>query len=139
MLRLADLSYNLIDKGNNLLVDGMRLINGLNHLLFGNLISPGLNHNHLLAGRSHGQVQISILPLLLRWVDHKFPIYHPHLGGRARAGKRNIRNAGRNRRPQHRHQLRTALWIHAHYQVIQSYVIAVVLGEQRAHRAVNHA
>ena len=137
MLGLAHLSHDFVDKGDDGLVDLMGLVDGLNHLLLRNLVGAGLDHDDLLFGGSHGQVQVAVLPLLLGRIDYKLTVHHAHLGHGTGAVKGDVRNAGGNRRTQHGNQLRAAGGIHAHDHVVQGHVIAVILGEQRAHGPVD--
>ena len=116
----------------------MGLENSVDHCLLGNLIGAGLDHDHLFSGRCYGQSQVGYALLVSGWVDDKFAVDQAYLSGCAGAVKGNIGNAGCNGRTQHGSQLRAALRIYGHNYVVQSYVIAVVLGKQRTHGAVDH-
>ena len=55
---LFTVSYDLVNKLNDLQVDIMRKINRLDHLVFFDLIGTCLNHNDFFAGRGDCQVQV---------------------------------------------------------------------------------
>ena len=112
MLLFAHLGNNLIDKGNNRLIDVMGCVNRLNHLCFRDFIGSCFDHDDLFTGGGHSQLQISLFPLLLGRIDNQFSVNHTDLCHGTGTGKGNIRNACGNRSTQHRHQLRTALGIH---------------------------
>ena len=118
VLRLADLCYNLIDELDNLKIDCMTFINGINHHFFFYFICASLNHNDLFAGRCNGQLQITLIPLCLRRIYDQLTVHKTHLRHRTRTVKRDIGNAGGNRCAKHRGQLRTALRIYRHYHIV---------------------
>ena len=115
----------------------MSLVDSFDHGSLRNLISTCFDHDHFLSGRSNGQVQIALLPLLLAGIDDELAIDHAYLGHSAGAIERNIGNAGSDSCTDHSHQLRTTLGIHAHYHVVQGYIITVILGEQGTHGSVD--
>ncbi len=139
VLGFAHFRHNPVDESDDGLVDLVSLIDGLDHLLLRNLIGAGLNHDDFLPGGSHCQSQIPVFPLLLGRVYHELPIHKPHLGHGTGTVKRNVRNAGSHRRPQHCHQFRTAGRVHAHNHIVQRDIIAVILGKKRTHGPVNDA
>ena len=115
----------------------MSLVDSFDHGSLRNLISTCFDHDHFLSGRSNGQVQIALLPLLLAGIDDELAIDHAYLGHSAGTIKRNIRNAGSDSSTDHGYQLWTTLGIYAHYHVVQGYVVTVILGEQGTHRSVD--
>ena len=115
----------------------MSLVDCFDHGSLRNLVGSGFDHDDFLSGRGNGQVQITLLPLLLAGIDDKLTIDHTHLGHSTGTIKRNIGNAGCDCGTDHGHQLGTALGIYTHYHVVQGYIIAVILGEQRPHRSVD--
>ena len=137
MLRLSNLSDNVIDECDQLLVHIMSQVDRFDHLLFRNLIGSGLDHDHLLRGGSNSQIQIPVFPLFLGRIDDEFTVNHSHLGHGAGTVKRNIRNACGDCGTDHGNQLRPACRVHGHHQVIQGHIIAVILREQRAHGTVD--
>ncbi len=114
----ANLRHNLIDKGNDRLIDFMGFINCLDHLILGNLIGSCLNHDYLLCGGSHSQIQVAVLPLLLGRIYHEFSVHHSHLGHGAGPVKRNVRNTGGDCGADHGYQLRAALGVNAHNHIV---------------------
>ncbi len=139
MLLLAALRYNGIDKFDQLLVHLMGLKDGVNHLLLRNLVCAGLDHDYLFSGGSHRQGQIGHLLLVGCGVDNELPVNQAHLGHGAGTVKGNVGNAGSDGGTQHSGELRTAVRINGHNDVVQRYIVAVVLGEERTHGAVNYA
>ena len=139
MLLLTALCNDLINESDDGLVYFMCLVNGFDHLCLRDLICTGLDHDHFLTGGCDGKVQIAFLPLLLGRVHDQLAIDHTHLGHGTRAVERNIRNAGSDCGTDHCHQFRTALGIHAHYHIVQGYVVPIILREQGTHRSVDHA
>ena len=53
----------------------MGLLNGLEHLVVGDLVGAGLDHDHLLAGGDHGDVQIADLALFAGGVDDQLTVH----------------------------------------------------------------
>ena len=139
MLFLTALSHDGVDELDNFLVYFMSPKDGVNHNLLRHLIGSGLNHDNLFPGGSHGQSHIRHLLLVSSGVDDELAANQTHLCGSTGTCKRDIGNAGRNSRTQHGCQLRAAVRIHAHYDVVQGHVVAVILGEQRTHGTVNNA
>ena len=75
----------------------MCFVNSLEHLLLRDLIGTSLDHDDLFSSRSYSQLQVTLVPLLLRRVDDQFAVDHTHLCHRAGTIKRDIRNAGSDR------------------------------------------
>ena len=138
MLFLAALSYNGVDKADNLLVHFVCLKNSIGHLLLRDLIGTGLDHDHLFPGRCNSQSHVGNLLLICCGVDDKLSVHKTYLCGCAWSGKGDIGNTGRNGGTQHSGQFRAAVRINGHYDIIQRNIIAVILWEQRAHGAVDH-
>ena len=74
-LGLADLGDHLVDELDLLLVLLVGLLNGLEHLVIGDLVGAGLDHDHLLAGGDHGDVQIADLALFAGGVDDQLTVH----------------------------------------------------------------
>ena len=138
MLRFSDFCYDPVYKRNDRLIDLVCLVNSLYHLFLGNFVRSGFDHDHLLASRSHCQIQIAGFPLFLRRVNDKFTIDHSYLSHSAGTIKRDIRNTGSNRGTNHSNEFRTALRIHTHYHIVQRDVITIILWEQRTHRSIDN-
>ena len=139
MLRLSDFRHNFLDEINDLKIHLMCHINGLQHAVFRNFIGSCFDHNHLLAHRSNGQAQISLIPCLLSGVDKEFSVLHPDLCHGTGSVKGNIRDRSRNAGTDHRHKLRSAFRIYRHHHVLNGNIISVILRKQRSHRPVNHS
>ena len=139
MLFLAALSHNGVDKPDDFLVYFMGLKDGVNHDLLRNLIGAGFNHDDLFPGGGHGQGHVRHLLLVGSGVDDEFAVNQTYLRGSAGTCKGDVGNAGCNGRTQHGCQLRAAVRVHAHYNVVQGYVVAVILRKQRTHGAVDNA
>ena len=118
MLRLSDLSNDLIDEFDDLKVYRMALVDCIDHHFFFYFICACLDHDDFFSCRSNRQAKITLIPLKLGRVDDQLAVYHTHLCHCTRTVKRDIRNAGRNCGTKHRGQLRTALRINGHYHVV---------------------
>ena len=139
MLFLTALSHDGVDELDNFLVYFMSPKDGVNHNLLRHLIGSGLNHDNLFPGGSNGQCHVRYLLLVSSGVDNKLTVNQTHLRGGTGTCKRNIGNAGCNGRTQHGCQLRAAVGVHTHYDVVKGHVVAVILREQRPHGAVDNA
>ena len=129
MLRLANLFHNLVDKRNDRLVYIMALVDRLDHLVLRDLIGACLDHDHLLCCGSHGQLQITLVPLLLGRIHDELSVHHTHLRRCTRTCKRDIGNCGNQCGTDHGNDLRTACRIYGHYHVVDRHVVAVILRE----------
>ena len=129
MLRLANLFHDLIDKRDDRLVYIMALVDRLDHLVLRDLIGACLDHDHLLCCGCHGQLQITLVPLLLGRIHDELSVHHTHLRRCTRTCKRDIGNTGCNRGTKHSRNLRITLRINRHNHVYQCYVVSVVLRE----------
>ncbi len=139
LLRLADFLADLVDEGNQLLVDRICLIDVVDHILLGDLICAGLDHHDTVCRGSNGQAKIALVPLLLARVDDNIAVDKAYLRGSARSGKRDIGNRGRNRGADHGKKLRSALRVNTEDHALQRDIIAHILREQRTHRTVDDA
>ena len=139
MLFLAALRDDLIKELDDLLVDLISLVDGLDHLRFRNLVRAGFDHDDLLAGRSDRELQLGFVAELIARVDDELTVYEAELRHCARAVKRDVGDAGGKRAAEHGDNFRIAFRINGHNQVIQCDIVPIVLREQRPHRAVNNA
>ena len=137
VFRLSACCNDLINKFDDLLVYIMCLIDCLDHLCFRNLVGARFDHDYFLTGGCNGQVYIGNCFLCQCRVDDQLAVDHTDLGHCTRTVKRNIGNAGCDRGTQHRNNLRVAVRIYGHYHIVQGNVVAVILREQRTHRAVD--
>jgi len=138
MFLFSALCYDLVDEFDDLLVHFMSLVDSLDHLIFRDLISSGLNHDNLLSCRSNRKLKIRNCLLCKCRVDDKLAVDHTNLCGCAWTVKWDIRNTGCNGRTKHSRDLRIAFRINRHNHIYQSYVISVILWKQRTHRTVDN-
>ena len=138
MFFFTTFSYDLVDKTDDLLVYIMCLIDCFNHSIFRNFICTGFDHDNFFSCGSNCQLKIRKFFLSQRRVDNEFTVDQTYLCSCTRSVKRNIRNAGCNRGTKHSRNLRIAFRIYRHNHVDQSYIISVILREQRTHRTVNN-
>ena len=138
VLRLTALIHDVLDESDDILVEVVCCIDRLNHNVFRNFLSAGLDHDDLLLCGSYGKSQIGYLLLLSGRVEDQLAVDETHMGRRDRAVKRDIRNAGSDGSADHSGQLRAASGIYAHNKAVQGYVVAVILREQRTHRTVDN-
>ena len=137
-LLLADLLLDALDKLDDLLVALMTGHNAVEHILVAHLIGAGLDHRHPAVRRGHGHCHLADLALLLGGVHHELAIHQAHRNAADRAVPRDIGNTQGDGRTDHGRDLRRAVGIHAHHRADDGHIVAHILGEQRADRAVNH-
>jgi len=138
-LRLADLSLDLLNEGNDLLV---RLVAGhdaVKHHFVGNTLRSGFDHGDTAGGGSHGDGHFALATLLGTRVDDVFAVHISDGNAADRASPRNIGNRKRDGGADHGGDLRRAVGIDRHHGAHHGHVVAHILGEQRADRAVDHA
>ena len=133
----STLCYDGINEFNDLLVYFMCFEDCLNHFSFRDLFCSGLDHDNLFTGGSNGQLQVGNILLSQGRVYNELAIDHTDLSRCTGTVKRNVRNASGNRGTQHSNHFRIALGIYSHNQVVQSYIIAVILRKQRTHGTVD--
>ena len=138
-LGLADLGDHLIDELDLLLVFLVGLLDGLEHLIVGNLVGAGLDHDHLLAGGDHGDVQIGDLALLAGGVDDQLTVHKAHLHGAHRAVPGNVGNGEGGGGADEGGDLGRAVMIHSHDGGHNGHIVAEVIGEQGTDGAVDDA
>ena len=138
MLFFTTLCYDLIDEFDDLLIDFMCLVDGFDHLCFGNLIGSGLDHDHLVSCGSNCQLKVRHILLCKSRVDNKLSINQANLCGCTWTVKWNIGNTGSNGGAQHCRDLRIALRINRHNHIYQCNIISIILRKQRTHWTVNH-
>ena len=138
-LRLADLRLDLLDEGDDLLV---RLVAGhdaLIHLLVGDDVGPGLDHGdaRVRGGHRHGHAAHGALGG--GGVDHIGAVHQADGDAGDRAVPRDVGDRERHTHAHHAGDLGRAVVVHAHHGAHHRNVVAHVLREQRADRAVDHA
>ena len=138
VLFLAALCYDLVDERDNLLVYLVSLVDSLDHLCLGNLVSSCLDHDDFFSGGCYGQLQVGYLIVCLTRVYDELSVDHADLCHGAGTCERNIRDRRCNSGAQHCCQLRAAGGIYGKNQVVQGYVVPVILREQRTHGTVDN-
>ena len=138
-LGLADLGDHLVDQLDLLLVLLVGLLNGLEHLVVGDLVGAGLDHDHLLAGGDHGDVQIRDLALFAGGVDDQLAVHQAHLHGAHRTVPGDIGDGQSGGGADQSGDLGRAVMIHSHDGGHDGHIIAEVIGEQGADGAVDDA
>ena len=129
-LGLADLGDHLVDELDLLLVLLVGLLNGLEHLVVGDLVGAGLDHDHLFAGGDHGDVQVADLALLAVGVEHQLAVHKAHLQGAHGAVPGDVGDGQGGGGADQGGDLRRAVVVHAHDRAHDGHVIAEVGGEQ---------
>ena len=120
-LRLAALSNNAVDEGDDLLDLNM------------GLVGTGLDHHDLVHGGGNGQGQVAHLALFLGGVQDDLAVHQAHLNTADGAVPGDLRHSGDQRRTDHTGDLRAAIGVQAHHGHGDADIVAHLLGEQRAH------
>ena len=115
----------------------MSLVDSLDHLCLGNLVSSCLDHDDFFSGGCYGQLQVGYLIVCLTRVYDELTVDHADLCHSTGACERDIGNRGSDSGTQHCCQLRAAGGIYGKNQVVQGYVVPVILREQRTHGTVD--
>ena len=141
MLLLAALCHDLVDERDNLLVHFMSLIDGLDHhLSSGTSLAPASIMMTFSLVEATVSARSDTYLLCLSRVDNELTVNQTDLG----RGTRDLSNgiseiAGCDGGTQHGCQLRAAVRIYGHYDVVKGNVVAVILREQRTHGTVDNA
>ena len=115
----------------------MGLKDRLDHDILGDFVRARLDHDDLLRGRSHGQVQIGHRTLLGVRVHDELAVDQADPAAADGAVKRNVGDRHGDRGTDHRGDLGGIVLVHAENEVVQQNVVPVILREQRAHRTVD--
>ena len=138
-LFLSDFGYHAADEGNLFLIFLMGHLNGAEHGVVVHLVGPGLDHDHLFAGRDDHHIQIGEFLLFLTGIQHQFPVHKAHFQGPDRAVPGNVGDGEGGGSANQRGDFRGAVNVHAHDRTHNGHVVAEIIGEERADRAVNDA
>ena len=138
MFYFSAVSYDLVDKCNDLFVYFISFKDCFDHLSFRNFVCSGFDHDHFFSCGSNGQFQIGSGILLQRRVDDQLAVDHTNLCCCTWSVKRDIGDAGCDRGTQHCYDFRITLRIYRHYHIVQGNIVTVILREQRTHRTVDH-
>ena len=137
VLLFAALGNDLVNNLDDLLIQRMTCKNGFDHLCLRHFVGACLDHDHFLTGRCNGQMQIGQFVLRIAGIEYKLTVDHAHLTHGAGAVKRDVRDCSCNGRAKHGNNLRCALRIYRHDQIVQCHVITIILREQRTHGTVD--
>ena len=80
-LFLTTLGDDGIEEADDLLIDLVCLIDGLDHLIIRDAVCTRLDHDDLIAGRCNGQIQIGYGLLCVGRVDDELTVDHTDLSG----------------------------------------------------------
>ena len=129
MLFFTALSNDAVDKFNDLLVYFVCLEDRVDHGLLRNFLRTGLDHDNFLSCGCNGKSKVRNFLLSSGRVDNELAVNKTYLGHCTRTVERNIGNACSNRGTEHSCELRAALRVNGHNNVVKCYVVSVVLRE----------
>ena len=112
---------------------------GIVHDVIGQLLGAGLNHDHLLVGGGHGQIELGGVLLLVGGVEDDLAVHIAHLQAADGAGPGDAGIGQAGGHADHGGHLGRAVPVHAHDGGGDHHVVAEVVGEQGADGAVDHA
>ena len=138
-LGLADLVLDALNECADLLEFLVRLHQRVEHLILGHFLGARLDHDDLVLGCAQGNVHLGNLALLGGRVDDGLAVHNADLTARDNVVKRDIRDRNRDRSAQQRHDLGGVVIVVLQHGADDGNVVAEILGEQRAHRAVDLA
>ena len=129
MLFFTALCNDAVNKFNDLLVYFVCLENRVDHGPLRNFLRAGLDHDNLLSCGGNGKCKIRYLLLSGCRVDNELAVNKTYLGHCTRTVERDIGNACSDRGTEHSCELRAALRVNRHNNVVKCYVVSVVLRE----------
>ncbi len=138
-LLLADFRRHLVDEGHLLLVLVVGQLNGLKHQIVGDFVGPGLDHDHLFAGRHHSHIQVGFFGLLSGGVDHQLSVHIADLQRAHRTAPGDVGDCQGGGGADEGGNFRGAVVVHAHDGTHNRHVVAEVAGEQGTDWPVNDA
>ena len=138
-LRLADLLLDFLDECAHLLDLFVSDHQCVEHIVLRHFLCAGLDHDDLLLGAAHRDVHQASLTLLERRVEDDLAVDDADIDTGNRVVKRDIRNGNRDGCTVQTGDLRRVVVVVAHDGAHDGNIVAQVLREQRAHRAVNLA
>jgi len=133
----ADLGDHGMDEGHLLFDLLMGGHDGVVHLVVGQLLGAGLDHDDLALGSGHSQVELGGVLLLLIGVEHDLAVHIAHLQAADGAGPGDVGVGQAGRHADHGGDLGGAVVIHAHDGGGDHHVVAEIVGEQRPDGPVN--
>ena len=96
-LRLADRDRHLADRGHDAPYRGVPRLEGLEHVVLGDLARSRLHHDDRIVAPGHHQVEHALLALGVGRVDHRLAVDQPDAHGGDRPRERNRRDRKRGR------------------------------------------
>ena len=138
-LGLADGVDDGVDEFDNLDVGLMGKLDALHEDVFLDLVGLGLDHDDLLVGRGDGHEALAGVALVLRRVHDIFAVEIADIGGRGRAVPGNVGVGDDERGADGGDDLDRVVIVLREDGVGQDDVVAELLVEERAHRAVDEA
>jgi hypothetical protein len=109
------------------------------HDLFGQLFRFRLDHQHGVLGAGHDQIELGVLHLVDRRIEHVFVVAEADAGAADRAHERRAAERQRRRCRDHRDDVGIVLLIVRHHGDDHLRVAAPAIREQRTDRAVDQA
>ena len=136
-LRLADGVDDGVDELNDVHVGLVGQLDALHEDVFLDLVGLGLDHDDLFVGRGDGHEALAGVALVLRGVDDILAVQIADVGRRGRAVPGNVGVRDDERRANGGDDLDGVVIVLREDGVGQNDVVAELLVEQRAHRAVD--
>ena len=137
-LLLADFCLDVGNKGNHFFDFFMTGKNCLEHGILRHFIGASLDHDDLVLSAGNGQMQVIVLALFQRRVQHDLAVNQSYADAGDRSVPGNIGNGQRNRSGDHAHNIRCAVLVHCQNRHDNGNVIPHGLREQRTNRTVYH-
>ena len=138
-LGLADLVLDALNERADLLEFLVRFHQGVKHLILGHFLGARLDHDDLVLGCAQGHVHLGDLALLGGRVDDGLTVHNADLTARDDIVERDIRDRNRDRSAQQRYDLGGVVIVVLQHGADDGNIVSEILGEQRAHRAVDLA
>ena len=114
-------------------------LDGLEHHIVGHLVGAGLDHDHLLGGGDHGDVQVGDLTLLAVGIKDQLAVHKTHLQRAHRAVPGDIGDGESRGGADEARDLGRAVVVHAHDRGHDGHVVAEVGGEEGTDGPVDDA
>ena len=136
---LADLRLDALDELDDLLVGLVARHDAVVHILVADLVRARLDHGDAGIGGCDGDGHLGNLALFSGGVDDELAVDQADGDAGDRAVPRDIGDGQRDRGADHRGDFRGAVMVDGHHGADDGNVVAHILREQRADRAVDHA
>ena len=129
MLFFTALSNDAVDEFNDLLVYFVCLEDRVDHGMLRNFLCAGLDHDNFLSCGCNGKSKVRNFLLSSGRVDNELAVNKTYLGHCTRTVERDIGNACSDRGTEHSCELRAALRVNGHNNVVKCYVVSVIFRE----------